>query len=557
MQIMAVLLLGSTGNGKSALGNFLLDPDDPCAYFEVSTNLQSTTQETKAATAEVTFQEVDTIESQTPPNSRGATCADNEISPESSNGQQIDHEDATPKHEVFQGNENTLGDVSADEEPQTPSQSSFRLLNPSSWFKRTVRKKTDNGAGSKPSTSQNAIIEGNFKVKFRTVKKSLTVIDTPGLNEITEKKELQHMIDIIKSLDQHKTLRACIFVVKFEATIDQQYISTIDYYSRLLPSLFSRNCIIVQTHYKTDQLSEEDRSDRGLDEDEITEVVRKKIMEHSCMKSEPIIFKLDCRPNRRYSIPLQNSLEERNSILSKIFSHRPFDINIMEVAKSRSMLTRHEERIASYKEEIKHYNEVLKKAHQSKSDALDEAQKNENEITERTADIEMKKQRLEIMSTDELVPVEEWVIEKRFKFLQWQEAPFQLESKCEIVNVRHWTNGHSKLEYKDIEQKLVTGTIKGHFMRGLYANVTLEAKKKDSYAEEISVLQKAIRKEEKLCEEVRYQTQKKMKEADETITALQKFNEERRTQIAELSLAYMTIKEAELELEALKASSNS
>ena len=448
---MAVLLIGSTGNGKSALGNFLLNPDPTFAHFEVSINALPTTQAIKTATAEVTYQE----------------------------------------------------DL---------------LIEP--FFKES--------AG----------------VKKWTGKKKLTIIDTPGLNEISEKNNLQHMIDLVMTLHKHRTLQACIFVVKFEATIDQQYVNTIQYYSRLLPELFSKNCIIVQTHYKTDQLSEEDRLDRGIDEDEIKEDIKKRVMEHSCMESEPIIFKLDCRPNHRY---VEKSLEERNSILSRIFSHRPLAMNIIAVAKNRSMLTRHAERIANYHDEITRYTEELKKAHQSESDALDEAQKNEDMVTSITADIEKLKERLHAKNTDELVVSKDCVIEK--KFLQWQEASFQLESKCEIANVRQWTNGHSRLEYKVSERKLVTGTLKGH---GLYASVTLEAKKRDFYAEEILDMQKIIREKEKECEIVQDRTKKRLKEARETIILLQKFNKERRKLIAELSRDYLTIEEAEFELKALQ-----
>ena len=47
---MAVLLIGSTGSGKSTLGNFLLDPDDVRTggkHFEVARANYSQTQEVK------------------------------------------------------------------------------------------------------------------------------------------------------------------------------------------------------------------------------------------------------------------------------------------------------------------------------------------------------------------------------------------------------------------------------------------------------------------------------------------------------------------------------
>ena len=45
---MAILLIGSTGNGKSTLGNFLIDPDPKKPeVFEVATDNKPFTQETK------------------------------------------------------------------------------------------------------------------------------------------------------------------------------------------------------------------------------------------------------------------------------------------------------------------------------------------------------------------------------------------------------------------------------------------------------------------------------------------------------------------------------
>lgn len=59
-----------------------------------------------------------------------------------------------------------------------------------------------------------------------TLKATLTIIDTPGLNESKES-DLEHMIDLVETIQTAETIKACILVVKFSAKIDQQYLSSI------------------------------------------------------------------------------------------------------------------------------------------------------------------------------------------------------------------------------------------------------------------------------------------------------------------------------------------
>ena len=57
------------------------------------------------------------------------------------------------------------------------------------------------------------------------------------------------MVNVLQAVKGEKEIAACIFVVKFQARIDQQYRKTIKYYSHLLRFLFEKNLVIVMTDY--------------------------------------------------------------------------------------------------------------------------------------------------------------------------------------------------------------------------------------------------------------------------------------------------------------------
>ena len=87
---------------------------------------------------------------------------------------------------------------------------------------------------NRPKTQDVKVASKHFPIEGRNVE--LKLIDTPGLNE-SAAKDLSHMIDIIKKLNECEEIRAFILVVKFSAKIDAQYRATMEYYSKLLPGL--------------------------------------------------------------------------------------------------------------------------------------------------------------------------------------------------------------------------------------------------------------------------------------------------------------------------------
>lgn len=391
---MAVLLIGSTGNGKSTLGNYLLNPNEfkpGGKYFAVAKDNLPKTQHSSSEELKVTFQYV----------------VDGSNSPKASKIS------------------------SSDESLQTAE--------------------------------------------------SLTVIDTPGLNE-SKVKDFEHMIDLVTTLQEQDTIRACIFVVKFSAKIDQQYKETIKYYATLLPSLFSKNCLIVLTDYQTDDRSEEMRKMQGVDYDNIVSNVKQEICESSGIRFTPILFSIDCIPLGEKE--KQSSLNARDAILSYIFSLNETSVTNLRVAKTKALLDEDEKTKTKCEGEIDGYSKRLEEANKGSKDALADVKKKEKEIT----DLETKKKEyqesLSDMDSDELITAYTWSVDDSWKFLRWQKKDFDITSQWEVKHVKTWTNGHSTFNYQR-DGNRVYGNMQGDFMRRLYASITLETTKKLKFAHEI------------------------------------------------------------------------
>ena len=287
----AVLLIGSEGNGKSTLGNFLFDPR--CKnnkYFEVGTNNLPKTRTCKTVT-----QTVEYLQGQ-------------ERSDDTSDG--TFHDDDTASDDIP---ENTMGPQSYTSYP----------------YKITVNSSTPSphfATGSVKDTSG-----ANEEVEMSG---SLTIIDTPGLNE-TSGNDFEYMIDLITTLKEQKKFKACIFVLKSLVTIDQQSRDTIKYYATLLPDLFSHNCLIVLTHYATDSHTVDVQKHQGYDHDIIIENVKKEFIESSGICFTPIVFSIDCVP-----FGADEEIEHkrgRDNMLSYIFSLRDVHMTEFRVAKTKEM----------------------------------------------------------------------------------------------------------------------------------------------------------------------------------------------------------------------------
>ena len=306
----------------------------------------------------------------------------------------------------------------------------------------------------------------------------LNVIDTPGLNEGI-REDLQNMTGIIEKLQGLKEIGACILVVKFNGKIDAQYKETVKYYAKLLPSLFERNVIIVMTEYATHDAAVKLRKKQKLDVEGIKRNTVSEIMKCAGLKYEPMLFTIDCVPLDEDE--LESNLLVRYSIFQYLLSCCPLSISALRVAKTPFIIHKDQEQISQYKGESDGYNDRLKKVNQKAERALSEFKKLDDEVNHKTNELLGVQSKYDEKNTSELVTAQSWSVESEWKFLQWQTATYDLTPSVDIENVKRWSSGMVNWKDEVSSKSRLKGVVVGQFMRGLYANITIETQKRMKY----------------------------------------------------------------------------
>ena len=396
-----------------------------------------------------------------------------------------------------------------------------------------------------------------LKISERTFL-DVQVIDTPGLNESSEA-DLRHMIDMIEKLQKTEEIKACILVVKFDAKIDAQYVATVKYYKNLLPQLFERNVIIVMTEYCTDMRSESLRQKKGVNPDEVKRNTLKQVVKTGCLNYRPMIFTIDCLPFMELE-EIEHSKNVRMSILRYISQMPSVHTKNLRIEKTEYLKKKDKMMCGVLQGEIQGYTTRLIESTSRHAEIIQKTEKKEELITDIRQKLQKLRKALENLNTDELGVANTHSIEKPWRAFRWQREPIKVETKCQIADVKYWTNSHCK--WKDVEQSIeerknvkyhiVSGAVEGEFMRGLYASVTLLTEKRMKYALDIAHLQEQIATLESEYANISDHLKDISAcnvECESEIDSLRQFIKERRKRMEEISYEWMTVEQAKIRLQ--------
>ena len=391
------------------------------------------------------------------------------------------------------------------------------------------------------------------ETKYVTVKSmdGLAIVDTPGLNE-GQCEDLEHMIALVKQLNELQSISACILCVKFDSKIDKQYKSTVEYYKRLLPQLFENNVLVVFTKYCTDERSQYYRMRQKIDEEAI---VKNALLEVSKgLVYQPGYFLIDAMP-----FDEQTRLEHEETrwcILDCITDQlKSVDLHkSLKVAKTAAVKKINEQEIEKAKGEIIGYKEAIRSANSGMKDPFHQIQTDKLyllSIDERFSSLNAK---LRCLDSDDLETGVVWSLDKKWKLFKTQSKEFEVPSEWPIADYSWWDNG--KLTEKDLNKRefSISVKVKGKFMRGLHAMLTIKVEKRHKYKAEIEKVSRELKalKENATTASNRIENQKKAHQSlAAEIAKYERYIKEREATIKKAEKDSMTILEAEEMLEKL------
>ena len=423
----------------------------------------------------------------------------------------------------------------------------FLLMDPSD--SHTKKPKFRMARANKPETQ-----EVTYEEFQHTDDRTYRVIDTPGLNE-SPVKDMIHMCSLVKALNDPNLqgVTACLLCVKFNSKIDAQYKDTVGYYSRLLPSLFDGNVLVIMTEYLTDPRSEKLRKAQEIDVKSVKKNAADEIRESANLSYTPPVFTIDCLPLDEEE--RSTSLEVREDIMKHIEKLTPVSTTNLQVVKTTYLRELDSRKIEGMWGEIRGYNERLMEVNTKATETLIELEDTEREIIELSGKIVNIEFNLKALDSSELVVANTWRVSKHSKIGKTPRKDFKIESQWKIKKINEWTNSHTELVIASKTDYEVTGSCRGHKMRKLHATIILETERKEKYATMIASMRTESDQlhEELECKEKEIeQFRKNHSQYEKEIGLLRNHIKERKKEIETLSLNTMSINEAMKRVEEIR-----
>lgn len=385
---------------------------------------------------------------------------------------------------------------------------------------------------------------------FRRVASSnLTVIGTPELNEGKEK-DLLHVTDFVESLHEIKSVRACVIVVKCMSKIDQQYKETLQYYSKLLASLFIHNVLVVVTGYRSNEFSKS-FEDYAVD-------TTQQIVESANMSNNPRLFAIDCLPIDE--IEKISSLKIGELILSYMLSLQEVSVREVKVVKTKAIEADDKKKVKEYEEKRASCCVMLEEVSLKALLVLNEIREKQMKINDINSNLKYLGDRLKELDSDTEVIAHSYFNGPYHEHKSWR-CDYDTVSEWPITSYSKWCDSNSSWAHCDIEKEnkyvlraKLEGKTDSSNSNTRHGELTIYTKKKWMYEDKIKKLELRVSEEKadlkkatievEACQEKSSRYNEEIKSLEECITTMYR-------DIKKLKGNTMTIKQARHRLAAL------
>lgn len=331
-----------------------------------------------------------------------------------------------------------------------------------------------------------------------------------------------------------------------------------NYYSKLFPSLFKKNVIIVLTRFIATEEEKRRREMQDIDVNQIIADVVKEVRRNAGLQYDPKLFTIDCLSVTE--LERENNIMVRDDIYDYIGnSLTPVVTENMTLAKTVFLKNMDSDSISKLRGEITAYKEWLVQSEGGAADVLKKMERREQEIISKKMEIHSLESQLKKLNSSDLEVVAHWSVNES-RFLSFSKE-FCLISPCDIEREHISLSPGEGCKFEDISvqgKREVRGKVVRGFNRRLSARVSIEVPKKVVHREAIQVLKAQIAEAKENYQsliEFSEEAPEYQKAYEDQTVLLKEYVDERSKKIDKLLREYLTLDEARERLRSIQTSS--
>eukprot|EP01117_Protostelium_nocturnum_P015050 TRINITY_DN5797_c0_g1_i1.p1 TRINITY_DN5797_c0_g1~~TRINITY_DN5797_c0_g1_i1.p1 ORF type:complete len:565 (-),score=87.61 TRINITY_DN5797_c0_g1_i1:386-2080(-) len=331
------------------------------------------------------------------------------------------------------------------------------------------------------------------KINWKVQKDTIRILDTAGVSD-SEGKESQNMIKLYQELanitDENQELSCAALVIKFPQLLDKDYLDNLRFYKKLFPQLFDGgNVIIVVTDCNAENKAWKKKQARTGHP--VEEVLKK--MEQIFQNTLEIGHHIPMFTIDSFADPedekedFQNAQNVRSLIFGRAFDVRGIKMKSLMFPKPTAWKSFDKSIMDNIRKKREGIQVGFKITDKIYLDIMQKAMKQLVFVEEQRSTLKQIEQRLSLLDSNSSHIFFDKSFFQIFGPFWWSSESFEIKSHC-TFDVK-CSNGFITGNYS-LNQTYFKGKIYSYWFTNLNATVTATAKKRDYFADAISMLKR-------------------------------------------------------------------